>query len=180
MAEKRKTHTSTYGSLAYDLDALVRERQLEEAGTMPERRREISPSQPKPRTHAKVKVKVRPAPILLGGIALLLSLVTVLMLGYVQLTKVANHVSSIKNELTTLADEHVDLLTQYEKAFDLATIKEVAENAGMSKPSAGQIEYIDLSGSDNVVIYHAEASGFLQNVRSFASSAADRILEYFR
>ena len=177
MAEKRRTTTTTYGSLAYDLDRIVRERQLEEAGTMPERRQE-APVQARPRTHTKVKA--RPSPLLLGGIAALCSLVLVLMLGYVQLTKVSNHVGSIKGELSELTNEHVELLTQYEKTFDLATIKEVAEKAGMSKPGAGQIEYIDLSGADNVVIYRAEASGVLQDIRSTAAAAADRVLEYFR
>ncbi len=176
MAEKRRTATTTYGSLAYDLDAIVRERQLEEAGTMPERRQ--VPTQPKPRTHAKAKA--RPSPLLLGGIAVLCSLVLVLMLGYVQLTKVSNHVSGIKKELSALTDEHVELLTQYEKVFDLATIKEVAEKAGMSKPGAGQIEYIDLNGSDSIVIYRAEASGVLQDIRSTTAAAASRVLEYFR
>ena len=179
MAEKRRMTTTTYGSLAYDLDRLARERQLEEAGTMPERRHEVV-SKPKTRTHAHAKAKTRPSPLLLGGIAVLCSLVLVLMLGYVQLTKVANHVGSIKNEISALTDEHVELLTQYEKTFDLATIKEVAEKAGMSKPGAGQIEYIDLSGSDSVVIYRAEASGVFQNIRSTATAAADRVLEYFR
>ena len=179
MAEKRKTYTSTYGSLAYDLDAIVRERQLEEAGTLPERHHAPQP-QPKPRAHAHSKAKTHPSSLLLGGIAVLCSLVLVLMLGYVQLTKVANHVGSIKNEISALTDEHVELLTQYEKTFDLATIKEVAEKAGMSKPGAGQIEYIDLSGADNVVIYRAEASGVLQDIRSTAAAAADRVLEYFR
>ena len=177
MAEKRRTTTTTYGSLAYDLDRIVRERQLEEAGTMPERRQE-APVQARPRTHTKVKA--RPSPLLLGGIAALCSLVLVLMLGYVQLTKVSNHVGSIKGELSELTNEHVELLTQYEKTFDLATIKEVAEKAGMSKPGAGQIEYIDLSGADSVVIYRAETSGVLQGIRSTAAAAADRVLEYFR
>ena len=179
MAEKRRTPTTTYGSLAYDLDRLARERQLEEAGTMPERRHEV-PAQPKPKARTHAKVKTRPSPLLLGGIAVLCSLVLVLMLGYVQLTKVSNHVSSIKNEISALTDEHVELLTQYEKTFDLATIKQVAEKAGMSKPGAGQIEYIDLSGSDSVVIYRAEASGVLQDIRSTTAAAADRVLEYFR
>ena len=176
---RRKTDTSTYGSLAYDLDAIVRERQLEEAGTMPERRHDVQPKT-RTRTHTHAQAKSRPSPLLLGGIAVLCTLVLVLMLGYVQLTKVANRVGGIKNEIAKLTDEHVELLTQYEKAFDLATVKEVAEKAGMSKPSAGQIEYIDLSGADSVVIYHAEASGVWQNIRSSAHAAASRVLEYFR
>ena len=177
--EMRRTYTSTYGSLAYDLDALARERQLEEAGTMPQRRPEDQ-YQVRTRTHAKAQAKARPAPIVLGGIALLCTMVLVLMLGYVQLTKVSHQVGQIKNQITALTDEHVDLLTQYEKVFDLATIKEVAEKAGMSKPSIGQIEYIDLSNSDSVVIYRAETPGFLPGVRSTVTAAASKVWEYFR
>ena len=48
--ERRRNMTMIYGSLAYDLDTLARERQLEEAGEMPER---SSAPQPKaqPRRH---------------------------------------------------------------------------------------------------------------------------------
>lgn len=180
MAEvKRKSYTSTYGSLAYDLDALVLERQLEEAGTMPEQRPEI-PAQPRIRTHIHTKAKAHPSPLILGGIAMLCVMVLALMFGYVQLTKVSNHVSNIKNEISTLADEHVSLLTEYEKTFDLATVKDVAEKAGMSKPNAGQIEYIDLSGSDSVVIYRAEAPGVLRDLRTATADAAAKVWEYFR
>ena len=180
MAEaKRSTYTSTYGSLAYDLDAIVRERQLEEAGTMPERHPQI-PAQPKTRTQTHAKAKTRPSSLVLGGVVTLCALVLVLMLGYVQLTKVSNHVSSIKNEISVLTDEHVSLLTEYEKTFDLATVKAVAERAGMSKPGAGQIEYIDLSGSDSVVIYRAEAPGVLQDLRAATTAAAAKVWEYFR
>lgn len=182
MAETtRKTYTSTYGSLAYDLDAIVRERQLEEAGTMPEHRQE---AQPQPRTqsrsHTAAQVKSHPSPLVLGGIIGLCALVLVLMFGYVQLTKVSHHVSGIKAEIAALTDEHVDLLTQYEKVFDLATIKEVAEKAGMSKPGVGQIEYIDLSGTDSVVVYRADAAGVLQGIRSTVTAAASQVWEYFR
>jgi len=178
MAEAtRKSYTSTYGSLAYDLDAIVRERQLEEAGTMPEQRPEVS-APPRTRTHAKVKT--RPSSLVIGGVATLCAMVLVLMLGYVQLTKVSNHVSHIKNEISELTDEHVALLTEYEKTFDLATIKTVAEGAGMSKPSAGQVEYIDLSGADSVVIYRAETPGVLQELRTATTAAAAKVWEYFR
>ena len=181
MAEaKRSTYTSTYGSLAYDLDALARERQLDEAGIMPERRRESPRPQVRPRTHAKAQTKTHLSPLVLGGTVLLCTLVLTLMFGYVQLTKVSHHVGQIKNEITELTDEHIELLTQYEKVFDLATIKEVAEKAGMSKPGIGQIEYIDLSGSDSVVIYRAETSGILHDVHSTVTAAASKVWEYFR
>ena len=37
-------HGATYGSLAYDLDALAREKQLDEAGKLPQKK--VRPTQP--------------------------------------------------------------------------------------------------------------------------------------
>lgn len=47
---------AVYGSLAYDLDALARERQLEDAGKLPQKPQPASQPQPLPRRHP------RPAP----------------------------------------------------------------------------------------------------------------------
>lgn len=176
--ERRRNITMIYGSLAYDLDTLVRERQLEEAGEMPER---SSAPQPKaqPRRHPQAQAKTRPSPLLAGGIVLVCALVMVLLLGYVQLTVVSSHVATIKNQLTTLEEEHVALVTEYEKTFDLATIKAAAEEAGMSKPTSGQVQYIDLSGSDTAVVYGDEP-GIVENAISSIKDGAQFIWEYFR
>lgn len=176
--ERRRNMTMIYGSLAYDLDTLARERQLEEAGEMPER---SGAPQPKaqPRRHPQAQAKTRPSPLLVGGIVLVCALVMVLLLGYVQLTVVSNHVVTIKDQLATLQEEHVSLVTEYEKAFDLATIKAAAEEAGMSKPTSGQVQYIDLSGSDTAVVYGDEP-GVVEKAISSIKGGAQFIWEYFR
>ena len=176
--ERRRNMTMIYGSLAYDLDTLARERQLEEAGEMPER---SGAPQPKaqPRRHPQAQAKTRPSPLLVGGIVLVCALVMVLLLGYVQLTVVSNHVVTIKDQLATLEEEHVALVTEYEKTFDLATIKAAAEEAGMSKPTSGQIQYIDLSGSDTAVVYGDEP-GVVEKAISSIKGGAQFIWEYFR
>lgn len=176
--ERRRNMTMIYGSLAYDLDTLARERQLEEAGEMPER---SGAPQPKaqPRRHPQAQAKTRPSPLLVGGIVLVCALVMVLLLGYVQLTVVSNHVVTIKDQLATLEEEHVSLVTEYEKTFDLATIKAAAEEAGMSKPTSGQIQYIDLSGSDTAVVYGDEP-GVVEKAISSIKGGAQFIWEYFR
>ena len=176
--ERRRNMTMIYGSLAYDLDTLARERQLEEAGEMPER---SGAPQPKaqPRRHPQAQAKTRPSPLLAGGIVLVCALVMVLLLGYVQLTVVSNHVVTIKDQLTTLQEEHVALVTEYEKTFDLATVKAAAEEAGMSKPTSGQIQYIDLSGSDTAVVYGDEP-GVVEKAISSIKGGAQFIWEYFR
>ena len=176
--ERRCNMTMIYGSLAYDLDTLARERQLEEAGEMPER---SGAPQPKaqPRRHPQAQAKTRPSPLLVGGIVLVCALVMVLLLGYVQLTVVSNHVVTIKDQLATLEEEHVSLVTEYEKTFDLATIKAAAEEAGMSKPTSGQVQYIDLSGSDTAVVYGDEP-GVVEKAISSIKGGAQFIWEYFR
>ena len=176
--ERRRNMTMIYGSLAYDLDTLARERQLEEAGEMPER---SGAPQPKaqPRRHPQAQAKTRPSPLLVGGIVLVCALVMVLLLGYVQLTMVSNHVVTIKDQLATLQEEHVSLVTEYEKTFDLATIKAAAEEAGMSKPTSGQVQYIDLSGSDTAVVYGDEP-GMVEKAISSIKGGAQFIWEYFR
>ena len=172
--ERRRNIKMVYGSLAYDLDTLARERQLEEAGEMPQRTAQPE-RQPQPQTRRRpqAQAKARPSALTVGGIAAVCAL-----LGYVQLTAVSNNVSTIKKELATLEDEHVALLTEYEKTFDLATIKAAAEEAGMSKPSAGQIQYIDLSGADSAVVYGDEP-GVVEKAASSLKEGALSLWEYF-
>ena len=180
MAEQRRRNTAmTYGSLAYDLDSLARERQLEEAGSMPEQRTAAPQPKEQPRRRPQAQAVPRPSALVMGGIVLVCTLVMVLLLGYVQLTTVSNNVSTIKKELATLEEEHVSLLTEYEKTFDLATIKAAAEDAGMSKPSAGQIQYIDLSGSDTAVVYGDEP-GVAARAADSLKKGALSLWEYFR
>ena len=112
--------------------------------------------------------------------AVLLVMVVALMLGYVTLTDVSGSVSSIKREIADLDEQHIALLTEYEKTFDLATVKAAAEAAGMSKPTSGQIQYIDLSGSDSVTLYKADSSGALDGLLDSLERGWSYVLEYFR
>lgn len=175
--ERRRNIKMVYGSLAYDLDTLARERQLEEAGEMPQRTAQPE-RQTQTRRRPQAQAKARPSALTVGGIVAVCALVMVLLLGYVQLTAVSNNVSTIKKELATLEDEHVALLTEYEKTFDLATIKAAAEEAGMSKPSAGQIQYIDLSGADSAVV-HGDEPGVVEKAASSLKEGALSLWEYF-
>lgn len=178
MAEPRRRNSITYGSLAYDLDTLVRERQLEEAAEIPERRPEPE-RQVQTQPHRQAQVRTRPSLLTLCSVVTVCAMVMVLLLGYVQLTTVSNHVSGIKSELATLEEEHVSLLAEYEKTFDLATIKAAAEEAGMSKPTSGQIQYIDLSGSDAAVVYGDEP-GVVSKAATSLKDGAMSVWEYFR
>lgn len=175
-------HGATYGSLAYDLDALAREKQLDEAGKLPQKK--VRPAQPEvqpvQRRQSAARAAVRPSPVLLPGTVLVVGMVIALMLCYVKLTGISDNVSSIKREISALEEEHVALLTEYERTFDLATVKAAAEAAGMSKPSSGQIQYIDLSGADSVEVYAAGGAAALNGFTEKAESLWAYVLEYFR
>ena len=175
-------HGATYGSLAYDLDALAREKQLDEAGKLPQKK--VRPAQPEvqpvQRRQSAARAAVRPSPVLLLGTVLVVGMVIALMLCYVKLTGISDNVSSIKREISALEEEHVALLTAYERTFDLATVKAAAEAAGMSKPSSGQIQYIDLSGADSVEVYAAGGAAALNGFTKKAESLWAYVLEYFR
>ena len=175
-------HGATYGSLAYDLDALAREKQLDEAGKLPQKK--VRPAQPEvqpvQRRQSAARAAVRPSPVLLLGTVLVVGMVIALMLCYVKLTGISDNVSSIKREISALEEEHVALLTAYERTFDLATVKAAAEAAGMSKPSSGQIQNIDLSGADSVEVYAAGGAAALNGFTEKAESLWAYVLEYFR
>ena len=175
-------HGATYGSLAYDLDALAREKQLDEAGKLPQKK--VRPAQPEvqpvQRRQSAARAAVRPSPVLLLGTVLVVGMVIALMLCYVKLTGISDNVSSIKREISALEEEHVALLTAYERTFDLATVKAAAEAAGMSKPTSGQIQYIDLSGADSVEVYAAGGAAALNGFTEKAESLWAYVLEYFR
>ena len=168
-------HGATYGSLAYDLDALAREKQLDEAGKLPQKK--VRPAQPEvqpvQRRQSAARAAVRPSPVLLLGTVLVVGMVIALMLCYVKLTGISDNVSSIKREISALEEQHVALLTTYERTFDLATV-------GMSKPSSGQIQYIDLSGADSVEVYAAGGAAALNGFTEKAESLWAYVLEYFR
>ena len=181
---KRNADVLVYGSLAYDLDALIRERALDEAGLMPEqkpqvdRRREREAVQ-RPRAEAVAKPRMQISPLVLGSIAVLAVAVVVLLMGHVKLTQISSNVAGMKTEMENLNVEHVALLTEYERTFELSAIKEAAEAAGMSKPSAGQIEYVELGNADMAVVYAAGDSGVLGQTVASVKDGILALVEYF-
>ena len=63
--------------------------------------------------------------------------------------------------------------------FDLEAVKEAADAAGMSRPTSGQIDYIDLSDGDTAVVYQQEEPGFFSRVLSSLNHGVYAVVEYF-
>ena len=118
MADYNK-RSAVYGSLAYDLDALARERQLDDAGKLPQRPRPQAQQEAQPvrRQKAAARASVQLSPAVLIGTVIVTAMVVALMLCYVKLTGISDNVSTIKRSISALEDEHIALLTEYEKTF---------------------------------------------------------------
>ena len=167
------------GNLAYDFD-------YEEKRTQrPERRAEEKPRkaqqrEPQVQTTVRTRPRQRVSLTALAGFAVLAAMVLVLVMSYAKLTAISSDVVSMKNELTALQSEHVTLLTRYEQTFDLSAIKEAAEATGMSKPSASQIFYVDLSEPDSVVVYQQDGGNVFARAFTSLGHGMCSVVEYFK
>ena len=115
----------------------------------------------------------------LCAVGALAAMAVVLVMGYIQLTIISDEVVSLQNQLEELQTENVTLTAQHEQMFDLATVKEVAEAAGMSKPSSSQIYYIDLSEGDSAVVYQQEETNLLSRLLTSLNHGIYAVVEYF-
>ncbi len=188
-------HNNRYvaGNLAYDYDYLERERrrreererrEYNEHREYSERRARERAVRPEPRVRniapPKHRERQHVSPLVLLGFAAAAAMVVVLLMSYAQLTAVSHDVVMMQRSLSTLEDEHVALLSRYERTFDLAAIKEAAEAAGMAKPSASQICYVDLSAPDNVVLFRcADETVFARMFTAVGQDVAS-VVEYFK
>ena len=164
------SRSAVYGDLAYDLDREVRERALRHAGEAPRHQTAVEAvpkAKPRVRSLSKAQVRQRQKVSVLSvlGVGAAIGLAVMVLMGYIQLTE--------------LQTENVTLTAQHEQMFDLATVKEVAEAAGMSKPSSSQIYYIDLSEGDSAVVYQQEESNLLSRLLTSLNHGIYAVVEYF-
>lgn len=177
---------AVYGDLAYDLDREVREHALRHAGEAPRRQTAETETatpkaRPRVRSLSKAQVRQRQKVSILSvlGVGAAIGLAVLLMMGYIQLTAISDEVVSLQDQLAELETENVALTAQHEQMFDLATVKEVAEAAGMSKPSSSQIYYIDLSEGDSAVVYQQEETNLLSRLLTSLNHGIYAVVEYF-
>lgn len=167
-----RTTQANRSNLAYDYNALERERAYERPQP-----------QPQIRTISRPKVSVRPAErvsvsAILGFAAAAVMLSLVLM-SYVRLTALSDSVVSLQKELSVLETENVTLTTAYERAFDLDTLESAAAAAGMSKPSPSQVYYLDMAAPDSASVYTVENGNVLDKLFSSMGKGLYSVVEYF-
>ena len=170
------------GSLARDLDWAVQERELRHAGEAPRHEeRKVVREQPREQTRTRVRVRERQQVSVgaVAGFAAVIGMLVVMLMSYVQLTVLAADTVTLKNQLETLEAEHAALSAQYEQMFDLAPVREAAEAAGMAKPGASQICYLDLGEGDSAVVYQQEEPGVLSRALTSLHHGMYAVVEYF-
>lgn len=176
------------GNLARKLDSRALERRLERSGQLDfdqqYRRRRETEAERLSRRRSQAKAAVRPAQRVsfaaVLGFAFVGALMVATLLCYVRINSISRSIVSMKERISVLQVEQVALLTQYEQAFDLSSVKEAAEAAGMTIPSESQIYYIDLPGEDQAVSYTGRDGGLLDRVLTGLSRAMYAVVEYFQ
>ena len=177
----RQSGHAVDGSLARDLDWAVRERELRHAGEAPRHQEQV---RQQPKVHAAPKVLVRERQQVslfsLLGFAAVAGLAVLVLMSYIQLTALASDTVALKKQLSTLETEHAALTAQYEQMFDLTTVREAAEAAGMTKPSTSQICYLDMAGGDSAIVYQQEEPSVLISVLTSLNHGVYAVVEYFK
>ena len=159
-------------NLAYDYNALERERVYERP-------------QPRPqiRTINRPKVSVRPAERVsvaaVLGFAVAGVMLALVLMSYVRLTALSDSVVSLQKELAALETENVTLTASYERTFDLKTLESAAAAAGMSKPSPGQIYYLDMDVPDSASVYVTGNETVVGKLFSSLGKGLYSVVEYF-
>jgi len=146
--------------------------------------------QPKPRQRRKervltrTQVRVREAgvvsPFAVVGFLMVGVFAALLLLSHTQYAVAADEVVSLRRELDTLQAENATLSAEYERVFDLEYIQAVVGET-MVRPSANQIEYIDLSQPDSVELYLEQdrTPGVVGALKGIGEVISD-VVEYFQ
>ena len=164
-----------FGS-GHPLAGVAFQRQLEEAAR-PERQ---SQPQQAPRHRTAARPRQRVSPLALCAVGALAAMAVVLVMGYIQLTAVTGSISDLQEQVSQLEDQRVSLVMDYERTFDRAKLKEAAEAAGMKKPTAGQVEYVELGGGSKAEVYQAESDSLLSQLTHSVKNGVGARVEYFR
>ena len=164
------------GSLAYDLDYAVRERALRHAGEAP-KAREKAKVYEAPRVLLRARQVVSPLAVL--SVAAIMGLALLVLMSYVQLTMLSADTVKLQSQLEELESENAALTAQYQRMFDMASVKEAAEAAGMSKPSSTQMSQLDLSAGDSAVAYRQKEPGLFSRILSSLPGGVSAVVEYF-
>jgi cell division protein FtsB len=126
----------------------------------------------------QVRERQRVSVAALLGVLAVAALAVVVLMGYAQLTEMSSATVNLQAELKQLNTENVSLTAQYEKMYDLSTVKARAAAEGMSKPTSSQIYYVDLSGGDTAEVFEKKDPGIVRRLASYLHNGFYAVVEY--
>ena len=130
-----------------------------------------------PRVLLRARQYVSPLAVL--SVSAIMGLALLLLMNYVQLTRLSAETVKLQSQLAELETENTDLTARYQQMFDMASVKEAAEAAGMSKPSSTQMSRLDLSEGDSAVAYQQKEPGLFSRILSSLHGGVYAVVEYF-
>ena len=166
------------GSLAYDLDYAAREWELRHAGEAPKGRKKTK-AKVREMPHVLIRARQYVSPLALLSVAAIMGLALLVLMSYVQLTMLSAETVKLQGQLEELESENVSLTAQYQRMFDMASVKEAAEAAGMSKPSGTQLGRLDLSAGDSAVADQQKEPGLFSRILASLHGGVYAVVEYF-
>jgi hypothetical protein len=126
----------------------------------------------------QVREAQRVSVLSVAGFTAVAVMAVMVLMSYVQLTALSTDVVRLKNQLVALETENVTLTAEYQQMYDLSAVKEAAAAAGMAKPVASQVHYVDLSNGDNAVVYATEEPSVLNKVAASLHHGISAVVEY--
>lgn len=164
----RKESAAVYGSVAYKTGAAPERRRHRENGPSLHELPLVRPrNATQEQVQARVRVNLRPREEYSVFPAIAMACVAVMavliILGYSQLNSIYGQTVVARDELTSLRQEEVNLLAQYEEVFDRAALQSavIASGADLTEARSEQKIYVDLSEPDNAVVYNEAEGGLL-------------------
>ena len=175
------------GNLAHDLRTRELEQQLERSGQLDfdkqDRQIQETNADKLSRQRQQRRAAVRQPqsiPVTAVLCSVVVACLAVLVVNcHVQINRISGDIVSMKHQIQQLEQERISLQTRYEQAFDLATVKEAAQAAGMHQPSDGQIIYVDLPGEDQALVCQSTEEGVFARIFTVLTQRFYAVLEYF-
>lgn len=171
MADKKRYYDN--GATVYDYyssaaRSLTLPQELPEEHVEPARKKKV-----------KVKAKTVVAPFALVGAIVALSLLVMMVFGYVQLYEARVRVGELNDQLTELQVENGKLRSGYESGIDLTLIELQAKQLGMKMPSSDQEVYLNISNTDCGEVIAVQNPNIFRQTWNAIESSFTGILEYF-
>lgn len=177
MAETKKRIYATNGAAAYDVYAMP-EYDPSSAARKLRRPAELPREDAGAVREKKVRAKVLVAPFTVVGVAAVVLLLVMVIVGYVRLYEAKSAGGELDGQLSLAQEENARLMAQYENLINFDQIDTYAASHGMQKPNSAQMVYVNIPHGDVAQIHVNEEAGILERAWSAVCDGFAGLVEY--